>query len=455
MSSAIFSISGLRGVVNQGLTPKLIQYYCEAFSEFIKGKVIVIGRDNRPSSYYIAQDVYFIFSKLGYEIYDLGIAPTPMTVMMTRKLKADCGVEITASHNPENWNGLKFISNQGRFFFENELVEFKKIIKRKRLLKNQTTALTSDELVSVSKKFTLFNEKAVDEYLQTIISSRYFKDIKIRPLRIGIDCNNGSVEFVIQKLIKMLGGEVFSLNRLSYGFYRAPEPTPENLKVLSKLVRGKKLDLGIAFDPDGDRVAFVDDKAQPLSEEYTLLLAILFLFPQWYSPVVVNYATSAAVDELSVKFRFPVYRTKIGEANVVKKMEEIGALVGGEGNGGLILADINKARDGIIAALIVISLISREEKPLSEIRKMLPQYYIEKQIIHSYKKNWQILLKRKFGKIHEINLDILDGVKIISKDYWILVRKSNTEPVLRIIAESKSKKLTKKIINETINLIKR
>ncbi|MEO0072000.1 MAG: hypothetical protein ABIK10_00980 [candidate division WOR-3 bacterium] len=220
-------------------------------------------------------------------------------------------------------------------------------------------------------------------------------------------------------------------------------------------VRVQKLDFGIAFDPDGDRVAFVDEKGIPLSEEQTLLLAILYLFPKWSGPVVVNNATSMAVEELSAKFQFSVYRTKIGEANVIKKMEEVDALVGGEGNGGVILPEINKARDGILASAIVVNLISQSGNTLSEIRKSLPKYYMAKQVIYVYNKDWQSLLKKKLKMATESKIDMLDGIKIISKDHWLLVRKSNTEPALRIIVEGKSKKQIRQLITEIINLLAR
>ncbi|MEO0071999.1 MAG: hypothetical protein ABIK10_00975 [candidate division WOR-3 bacterium] len=235
MRSAIFSVSGLRGVINQDLTPEVIYRYCEAFSEFIGGKKIIIGRDNRPSSYYLAQDVYWIFSQLGYEVYNLGVAPTPMTVFLTKKLQADGGIEITASHNPENWNGLKFISGAGRFFYEEELTEFKKIIRHKRLSKPYSRAKSAEELLRISKNFVVINEQAVEEYLQAIILARYFQNIKPRSLRIGIDCNNGATEFLIQRLLTKLGHQVFPLNPPCYGFCRAPEPTPENLSALARV----------------------------------------------------------------------------------------------------------------------------------------------------------------------------------------------------------------------------
>jgi phosphomannomutase len=454
MPQLLFSISGLRGIVGETITPQIIQYYSYLFGQFISGKQIGIGRDNRLSSAALWRDVYTAFLKSGYTIYDLGISPTPMTVKMVSELKLDGGVQITASHNPESWNGLKFILPQGRFFYPDEFNDFKKFLARHKFSAWPIYLIDEKTEELLAKNFILVNQELVDKYLETVINTQYFQAPSAKKLRVGLDSNNGSTEFVMRRLISKLKGEVYSLSGQTYGFYRSPEPQPQNLKKLSELVRKEKLDLGIAFDPDGDRVAFVDEKGRPFSEEETILLALLYILPNWPGPVVVNNATTSGVDELCQKFGSSVYRTRIGEAYVVKKIEEVNARVGGEGNGGLVLPEINKTRDGILASSIVISLLASYGKPFSKLHAMLPKYFRIKTVLSSYRKDWYNILKKSFSRTPKISFDQLDGLKIMSPEYWILVRKSNTEPVLRIIVESKSENFTRKLISKTIDLLK-
>ncbi len=433
MKNIIFSISGLRGIVDKGLSDKIISEHTEHFIKYINGQRIAVGRDNRPTSVMIANVVISKLRALGCEIYNFGICPTPAIVMMVKKMRLDGGLQITASHNPIQWNGIKFISKYGRFLFVNEFEQFKNYNFSKKNFVKSTVS-------------TLFNINIIEQYLKNIISSEFFKGIKNKKFKVAIDSCNGAAEESAIKLVEMLGGTPYSICKEIDGFPRAPEPRPENLKRLCQIVKNKKLDLGIAFDPDGDRFACVDEWGVPLSEESTLLIALLYILEQKKGAVVVNNSTTMAVDEVCQRFNVPVYRSATGEANVVQKIQEVQAIVGGEGNGGVIVPSINLTRDGLVATAILMKLLAKRNCPLSLIRKELPLYFMEKTTVRNYQPNWQDVILKKFRDDKSIKFEMLDGLKVIHPKFWVLVRKSNTEPILRIIAESKNKNLTKSLI---------
>jgi len=437
----IFTISGLRGVFGEDLKPELVMNYAGYFGRFLGGRNIAIGRDTRASGPILLHAAVSGLLSTGYKVYNFGICPTPAIVMMVKKLRLDGGIQITASHNPEEWNGLKLVSGNGRFLFSEELQALKKYIrspKRKYHFK----------LVP-----RLLHKEIIEPYLLTIISSKYFKKIRNKNFRVGIDSCNGAAEESATRLVTMLDATPITIQKASIGFPRRPEPKGENLKRLCAEVKRHKLDFGIAFDPDGDRFSCVDELGVPLSEEATVIFAIQFILEQTKGPVVVNNSTTMAVDEICQKYSVPLYRSGTGEANVVKKMQEVGAIVGGEGNGGVIVPEINLTRDGLVATAILIKLLSKKNRPLSVIRKEIPEFFMEKTVTNNYKDDWQKIIKKKFSNKPTYKFDKLDGLKIIGNDFWILIRKSNTEPILRIIVESKNKSLTDKLIKDIMKEI--
>jgi phosphomannomutase len=442
VTEPIFTISGLRGIWEKDLTPQLVMHYTMCFANYLKGKNIAVGRDTRLSGPMLFQSAVTGFFRAGYDIYDFGICPTPSIVMMVKKLGLDGGVQITASHNPEEWNGLKFISQAGRFLYPEEVNQFKKQLKRK-----------SDD-VDLSTYPNFIKKDIIDSYLQNIINSEYFKKTHYKKFKVAIDSCNGAAEESAVRLVEMLGSVPISINKPGNRFPRAPEPKAENLKKLCAIVRKQKLDFGIAFDPDGDRFACVDETGTPLSEEASVLLATCFILEQKKGPVVVNNSTTMAVEEICKKYNISVYRSKTGEINVVKKMQEVNGIVGGEGNGGVIIPKINTTRDGLVATAIVLSLLSKKNCPLSSIRKELPQYYMLKTSMTDYKENWQKIIKKKYQADKEIKINTQEGLKIIGSNLWILLRKSNTEPILRVIAESDNRSLTNNLIVDIIKEIK-
>jgi phosphomannomutase len=442
VTKPIFTISGLRGIWGENLHPQLVADYSSCFGKFVNGENIAIGRDTRTSGMEMFLAVVKGLFNLQYNVYDFGICPTPAIMMMVKKFKLDGGIQITASHNPEEWNGLKFISRQGRFLYPQEVEKFK-----------QQLNIKSDNIQT--KKFPNFEQKEIIElYLKNIVNADYFKKIQYKKFKIGIDSCNGAAEESAMRLVKMLDSIPISIKKPSDGFPRGPEPKAENLKRLCLIIRKEKLDFGIAFDPDGDRFACVDETGTPLSEEMSVLLATQFILEQQKGPVVVNNSTTMAIDKICQQFNVPIYRSKTGEINVVKMMKEVNAIVGGEGNGGVIVPKINTTRDGLVATAILISLLSKKNSKLSQIRKELPQFFMDKTEINKYKDNWIDIITKLFRNDKDIKIDRQEGLKIFSPNFWILLRKSNTEPILRIIAESDNKSLTNRLIADIIKEIK-
>ncbi|MEO0074983.1 MAG: phosphoglucosamine mutase [candidate division WOR-3 bacterium] len=438
MANVLFTISGLRGIFGRDLTLNLVTDYVLKFTRFVRGKKIAVGRDSRPSGEILWHTVVAALQYAGCRVYDFAICPTPAIVMMVKKMNLDAGIQITASHNPIQYNGLKFISPEGRFFFNSEITKFKNL-----LVKD----IEFDEY-KIQRNY-LITKNIGNQYISNIINAEYFKNIRVPKIKVAIDSCNGAAEDIAITLIKSIGAQPITINKKTFGFPRPPEPTKDNLTKLSRFVKKHRLDVGIAFDPDGDRFACVDEKGNILSEEMTILLALLFILSKRKGPVVVNNSTTMAVDDICRDFKVSVFRSKTGEANVVEKMQEVNALIGGEGNGGVILPSINNTRDGLVAATILLKLLAQQNKPLSEIRKIFPNYYMFKTSLVKYDENWKDKIVMYFHNNKSIKkIEEIDGIKFIGDGFWVLIRQSNTEPILRIIAESRDYNFTQKLIRE-------
>lgn len=446
MGKPIFSISGLRGIVNQDLNPEYITEVCAGFGAFLGGGKVAVGRDCRASSEMLFYAVCAGLLSAGCEVINLGVCPTPTVLFNVKHLALSGGIVITASHNPEEWNGLKFVSKEGIFLSETEIKEFKQLLRSKNIKRAGLMEIRhiKDE------------PEAIDNHIKKILRSEFFRDIPVKKFVVGIDACNGAASAAVSSLLQALGSTPvnFFCDTVQPGqFPRKPEPRAENLENLSNFVKEKKLDLGIAFDPDGDRVSFVDETGYALGEEASLLLALSFILKKKPGPVVVNLSTTQAVDDIATKFSVPVYRTRVGEAAVVAKMKEVNAIVGGEGNGGVILPDVNNTRDGITGAAILIHLLSDREMTLSQIAQELPKYFIQKLALPFQAKDWvgqKSKMKKAFAPA-KFNQE--DGLKITSKDFWVHIRPSNTEPIIRVIAESKFPDYSLRLIDKVKEIL--
>jgi len=460
MAEPIFTISGLRGVVGENLFAETVRNMAGCYGRFLGPGRFAIGRDSRQSGAELAVAARAGFFESGCEVIDLGICPTPTVVHYVRSQKVNGGIVITASHNPVDWNGIKFVHPEGRFILPDEFERLKAAVKDSSWL--QVTGSQFQKLRT--KNYEPRTNKSVETkdgikgHIRAIRDNRFFKNVDAKGLRIGVDAVNGAASLAGLEALRAFGCEVTPVfcqpDKANDGFPRRPEPNPENLSELCKLVQKEKLDAGFAFDPDGDRFSCVDEKGVPLGEEASLCLACLYILPQAQGDVVVNLSTSRAVEDVCARFGAKVIRTKVGEVFVIEKMLETGAVLGGEGNGGVIVPEINLTRDGLIAAAIVLGMMAKMGKRLSEIRSDLPQYFICKSVVAATEFNSDKLIAELRREGGDFAVDLTEGIRLVGDSWWVHIRKSNTEPIIRIVAEAKGKEAAQALVNRVRIFIK-
>ncbi len=441
---AIFSVSGLRGIAYKDLDHDTVRFYSRVYAIFLQAKKVVIGYDTRKSHSYLSRGVTDGLMTTGCKIINLGIAPTPTIVFMVRKLKADGGMVITASHNPPEWNGIKFIASRGEFINEKEFYRFSVCLESFRRDYDNTMARMKKSGKCARYKYPF------EEHIRWIIGHFELKDVG---LRVGVDAVCGAGAKALPALLEIAGCKVYKINcSFKPDFPRPPEPTPENISQLCALVKRYNLDLGFALDPDGDRLSIVDEKGKAIGEEKTLALAADYILSKKRGPVVTNLSTSSLIDYIARKYRCPLYRTRVGEVNVVSKMKEVKAVIGGEGNGGVIYPKINRTRDALTGAGIILKMLSAHKNLISEIVNSYPEYFMKKDKVNITKeifnKKKRVILKRFKGDI-----DLTDGIRITTTKYWLHIRPSNTEPLVRIIAEGENLKEVKRLIEEAKDIL--
>ncbi len=445
----IFGVSGLRGIVGEGLSPELLCKYVSSFAKEIPPGKVVIGNDSRISGDMVKKAVISSLEALGFEVIDIGIAPTPTVQFVTKIKNASGGISITASHNPEKWNGLKFIEGNGIFFNEKKIIAVKR-----NLEENNFKYQTYDKLGGLVE-----DPSAKELHINSVLQKIDFDCFKKDAFTIAVDaCNAAGSEF-IPMFIEKLGFNVVKLNCNSKAcFPRNPEPLKENLTSFSDFIKEKGgIDIGFALDGDADRVAILDEKGQYIGEENTLVLASKF-FIEYMNPenktVVTNLSTTRALDDIVSSLGGKVLRSKVGEINVVEEMIRANASIGGEGNGGVILPMIQYARDSLSAISLILLGLSKTNASVSSIVSELPKYFMVKDKITISRDSFEDSLdyvKEFFAGYPYTNID---GLKFELDDSWIHIRPSNTEPVVRIIAESKSREKANKLVNETKTLMK-
>lgn len=452
----ISSISGLRATLGDSLTPELIVKYSKAFANYLPMGKIVLGTDGRVSGNWIELIVLGTLSAMGRDVVRLGVAPTPTIQLAVINQSAAGGICITASHNPANWNGMKFLNANGVFLDESENDEFGKII---------------DQIESISSECSEFGKplyfnNAIDNHINSVIKLGLFSDKKLiekiqnRKFRAVIDAVNASGSEAIPKLIRILGGEAIELHCNGSGkFPHTPEPLSENLIELSEAVIKENADIGIAVDPDADRLVLINEKGEPIGEEKTVALAIdaVFQFNDKKNLIaVVNHSTSALAEFVASKYNGKVLRSPVGEINVVRLMQQSGAIVGGEGSGGVILPESHYGRDSIVGIALVLALMAYQNLTLSQIIASYPEFAmvkLKKEFKGDFRKSSESFLNRFTSSHSNSIVDIIqeDGIKIIASDGWFQVRSSNTEPIIRVIAEYYTKDKAINIANEVIS----
>ena len=435
----IRSASGLRGIAEDHFTPELIDNYISAFISTQNIKSCVIGRDGRPSGKQISQWVIDSFHKNGINVENCGLATTPTMQVMTEKEHYDGGIVITASHNPSEYNGLKFLQSDGTFLTPEQCEKLFKAV-------DNNVAIVQPDSFGVVSDYSTANEEHIEKVLAAMCIDT--DNIRKNKFKVVIDCVNGAGSFILPMLCEKLGCEVITINCNGNGdFTRIPEPLAENLNELEQKVLNVGADVGFATDPDGDRLSIVSNNGNAIGEEYTLVLAVKNYLNYQKSIVATNLSTSMMLESIANE----TIRTKIGEAHVVQKMNELNIPIGGEGNGGVILKEVHLGRDSLVAISMILSLLSSPRKSISDEISNIPQYLmIKDKILIDDKIDFDSL--ETIFDCNEINK--LDGMKFIWPNKWIHIRKSNTEPIIRIFAEAPTKDEVDELVNTLKNYVK-
>jgi len=423
------SISGVRGVVGDSLTPALLVRFAESFGTYIGRGTVVVGRDTRTSGEMVQHAVLAGLTSAGCQVVLLDVCPVPTLQLAVRRLGADGGIAITASHNPVEWNALKFIRADGCFLNYYQARELLDIYHQGEYAK----------AYSADMRRPRRNTQAVDLHIGAIVSALG----KLPALRGGrrikavVDCVNGAGSVMSVKLLRALGCDAVAIHDTPDGIFpRPPEPLPENLDALCEAVRANRADIGFAQDADADRLAIVSEKGLPIGEDYTLAIAVDHVLAGTAGAVVVNLSTSRAVDDVAAAHGCRVVKSKIGEINVVETMKAENAVIGGEGNGGVIYPEINYARDSFTGMALALHYLAARRKPVSALVGALPRYKMTKSALRCPLDRAQEVVAFLTEKYGTKKLDLADGVKIPFGRSWALVRPSNTEPILRIVTEA-------------------
>jgi phosphomannomutase len=421
------SISGVRGVVGDSLTPEMVTRFAQAFGTYVGTGRVVIGRDPRTSGEMMRQAVVAGLTSSGCRVADLGVCPTPTVQLLVRQLGAQGGIAITASHNPPEWNALKFVGGDGLFL----------------------SAARGRELLDIYHQGEYAKAKGADQRVPEQIGDPVARHVRavsdvLGPLpgaprlKVAVDPGGGAAFEAAPRLVEALGAElVAAVHTTADGrFPRPAEPVPENLGVLSAAVRARGADVGFAQDMDGDRLAIVDETGRPIGEELTLVLAAEPVLRRTPGPVVTNLATTDALDAMAARHGCRVFRTRVGEANVAEGMRAQRAPIGGEGNGGVIWPAVNFARDSLVGMGLVLHHLAASGTRVSALAAAYDRFHVVKLQRHCPAEQARTILRRAREAWAGHPVDLTDGVKVRLEDGWFILRGSNTEPIVRVIAES-------------------
>jgi phosphomannomutase len=443
-SNLMISVAGIRGVVGQSLTPENVSGFAAAFGTFCGQGRIVVGRDSRHSGPMLESAVEAALQSVGCDVIKIGIVPTPTVQLMVRELGARGGIAITASHNPPQWNALKFVSGQGIFLNQ---PQGRKVIS---LFQNKQQRYVGFDDLGFSFRY----QTAIGDHVQRILDLPFLNLplIKKRRYKVVTDTCRGAGGPIFELLLKELGCRVISLYPETNGDFPRPiEPQAKNLKALEAAVKKHKADIGFATDADVDRLSLVSNRGKALGEEYSLALAVMFMLRNKKGPVVTNLSTSRMVEDAAARFGVKAIRTAIGEANVVGAMKKSRAVVGGEGNGGIIIPTLNYGRDATAGMALILQLMAGSGRSISQLAEELPHYSMIKETLEVKDPAKLLALVKK--KYAGQKMDASDGVKVIFHDAWVHVRSSGTEPIVRVIAEGKDRKTTQGLV-DTIKRLK-
>ena len=458
-------VSGVRGIVGKDLTPEVVTRWARAFGTWVRenGKretgngnrgSVVVGRDARESGPAFAAAVTTGLTLVGCDVIDIGLVPTPTVQLAVDHHQAGGGIAITASHNPIEWNALKFIGSDGIFLDGSEGARVATLAAGQAgSEKRETGNVTADP-------------GAVERHLEAVLklSVLDIEQIRKRRFSVALDAVRGAGGPVMRTLLERLGCRVAGINLETDGrFPRAPEPIPENLGELAALVRRSGADVGIAVDPDVDRLAIVDETGTPIGEDYTLAFAVRAVLGGMRDAgsgmrrvVVCNLSTSLVVEDTARECGAEIVRTPVGEVHVARAILRLAAVIGGEGNGGVMYPALHAGRDAPVAAALLLALLARDGKRVSELVSAAPRYVIVKAKAERGTRNAERSLEGVYAALRnrfpEASVDTQDGLRLAWRDRWLHVRPSNTEPIIRLIAEAPTGAAARDLVDEARRL---
>ncbi len=444
----MLSISGARGIVGESMTPAVAMDFAAAFGSSVRAggapdnPTVCLGRDTRPSGDRLSAAAAAGLAAVGARVVDLGVVATPTVGVMVAEHRAHGGIVITASHNPVQWNGLKCITSGGHAPSVQSTAEILRRFRERDFMLTRPRAFVPRET----------DDRGPGLHVKRVLAQIDVASIRSAGLRVVLDSNNGAGGAAGRLLLEALGCEMIALNETPHGeFTHDPEPLADNRRHLAAQTAARDAAVGFGQDPDADRLAIVDERGRYIGEEYTLVLAARrVLAGRGPGPIAVNLSTSRMIDD--VAHRYPgaeVHRTPVGEAHVVAEMKRCEAILGGEGNGGVILPSVCWIRDSLGAMALVLDLLAAARQPLSTLVEQMPRYVMIKSKVEG-----EVDAARFAEHFAGARINSIDGVRADLDDGWVHVRPSNTEPVIRVIAEAQTQDRAQQLIDEAVATIR-
>lgn len=442
LPSLKIGVPTIRGIVGESFTPQLAAEFAAAFGSYCGPRKVIVGSDTRPSREMITQAVVSGLLSVGCTPVNVGIVPSPSLQYGIRTSKAAGGICITASHNPVKWNALKFFNYEGLSLGPNQFAELTGLYHQgvyARVSSENIQRLETDD--SITSRHSAMILDAVDADV-----------IKSRKFHVAIDCCNGAAGIAAPDFLRRIGCRVSEFNcSIDKPFPRNPEPVKQNIVDFCQFVRESGAEIGFALDADADRLALVDGLGHPLGEDYTLALVASHFLEKNRSSIVVNVSTSQVIEDIAARYGTSVYRTKVGESHVVEKIFRTGSLIGGEGNGGVIIPNQNPCRDSFVGMGQILEYMAETGSSIGELKALLPSYEMIKSVVSCRPRDivhFKSMLKNLY---HDCRLEDMDGLKIFKREGWIHVRGSKTEPVLRIIVEAQTSRGAEQLLGEIMD----
>lgn len=458
----ISSISGIRGTIGgvpgNNLTPVDIVRFTVAYATFIKnsnpGKRkyrVVTGRDGRMSGEMISMLAASVLNSMGIDVYDIGLTTTPTVEVAVPMLNAQGGIIFTASHNPEEWNALKLLNDKGEFIGKKEGEQILAAANAGKF--RFATSRSIGKIID----YPVMNTKHLNQVVGMKLVDK--KAIKSRKFRVVVDGINSSGGIMVPRLLQMLGVAAEDISVLNWKpdgrFNHNPEPLPEHLTDIVKAVKLKKADLGIVVDPDVDRLAFVCEDGSFFGEEYTLVAVADYVLSKTPGNTVSNLSSTRALKDITEKYGKKYTASAVGEVNVVEAMKKTKAVIGGEGNGGVIYPAAHYGRDALVGVALFLTHLAQQKCKMSQLRKKYPDYYVSKnKVALSPKLNFEAVKEKLMKDFKGNEFNLADGIRIDVKEGWVHLRKSNTEPIVRIYAEARKQKQADDLAKKVVKYLK-